>query len=264
MGFGTAEVEFVVAAGRLGVSFERTMTLGRQRLTLKQKDLERLSGIDAKGDGFVEALLMHLGADEVRSLDASGYEGATDVHDLNEPAPTALHGRFSAVIDGGTLEHVFNLPEALRSAMVMVEPGGHLILMVPCNNSPGHGFYQVTPELVYRSLSRENGYEMRLCYLHEDRGGWYAVVDPSDVGRRCEFRTRRTAYLFVVARRVSAAPVFANWPQQSDYTTEWSGANASRQTTPTSSAKRLAMRVKSRFYPPSYRRRRAHFSSSRL
>ena len=54
------------------------------------------------------------------------------------------------VVDGGTLEHVFDYPTALRNAMRMVRVGGHLILNAPVNNFPGHGFYQISPELFFR------------------------------------------------------------------------------------------------------------------
>ncbi len=94
--------------------------------------------------GHAEGLLESLGALEVRSMDIGHFGGATDDHDLNLPLDESLNERFTAVIDGGTLEHVFNAPEALRSAMRMVECSGHLIMIAPCNNAPGHAFYQFT------------------------------------------------------------------------------------------------------------------------
>jgi len=59
------------------------------------------------------------------------------------------------VIDGGTLEHVFNFPVAIKNAMQMVRAGGRLSLSPPANNYFGHGFYQFSPELFYRVLSAE-------------------------------------------------------------------------------------------------------------
>ncbi len=35
------------------------------------------------------------------------------------------------MVDGGTLEHIFNVPVALKSYMEMVRVGGHLILVCP-------------------------------------------------------------------------------------------------------------------------------------
>ena len=62
--------------------------------------------------------------------------------------PPALRERFSVVIDGGLLEHVFDFPTAIRNCMRMVRQGGHLILNLPVNNFPGHGFYKFGPGLV--------------------------------------------------------------------------------------------------------------------
>ena len=280
MGFNVAAVEFLSVARDAGVSFDRTLMLGRQSLDLGAHDRERLApGVP---EGFAEPLLVALGAREVRSLDASGYEGATDVHDLNEPVPVELHERFSAVIDGGTLEHVFNYPEALRSAMRMIEPGGHLLVMTPCNDSPGHGFYQVSPELLFRVLSEENGFEVERFMIREERGPWYEVLDPAIVGQRCEFTTNETAYLYVVAQRTAVVPVFGSWPQQSDYTTAWVDDEAT-VTQQTGVRRILArsdrlrsvvgqLRTRSSFFtrvstprslPRSYKRRPEHFTRVR-
>ncbi len=211
--------------------------------------------------------MRHLGADVVDSLDASDFEGATVVHDLNLPAPTTLVGRYTAVIDAGTMEHVFNVPEALRTAMSLVAQGGHLVLMAPCNNNPGHGFYQFTPELVYRSLSTSNGFVVVRCLLKEVRGRWYDVADPASLGRRREFRTRRSTYLFVVAERVADVPIFAEWPQQRDYELQWAGTTSSpapHGTTQLLARRgpiwRIARAARARMYPPNYRLCRDQFT----
>ena len=71
------------------------------------------------------------------------------------------------VVDGGTLEHVFDYPTALRNAMRMVRVGGHLILNAPVNNFPGHGFYQISPELFFRVLSPQFGFRVHDAVLME-------------------------------------------------------------------------------------------------
>ena len=86
-------------------------------------------------------------------MDASSFEGATVVHDLNLPITEALKGRFDVVCDAGTIEHVMNFPTAIRNCMEMVRVGGHLILGTPANNFFGHGFYQFSPELWFRLFS---------------------------------------------------------------------------------------------------------------
>jgi hypothetical protein len=46
---------------------------------------------------------------------------------LNKPVPDNLRSRFSVVFDGGTLDHVFNICQALKNAMEMVEVGGYFV-----------------------------------------------------------------------------------------------------------------------------------------
>ena len=78
-------------------------------------------------------------------MDASDYEGCSIVHDLNNPLPEHLVGRYSLVLDSGTLEHVFDFPTALRNSLAAVRTGGHFVTIAPGNNQFGHGFYQFGP-----------------------------------------------------------------------------------------------------------------------
>jgi hypothetical protein len=191
----------------------------------------------AERAGALEPLLELLGAREVLALDASDYESADFVHDLNEPIPDTLRGRFTTVFDGGTIEHVFDVAAVLRNYLAMVEVGGRLIIHTMANNYLGHGFYQFSPEFFYRVLTPENGYEIERVVLAEDdlrwrgalgvrvpvevEGGWYEVADPAAVGGRVELANRRPVVIQVQARRVADVPPFARAPQQSDYVVEW-------------------------------------------
>jgi hypothetical protein len=239
MGLIPAGVEFLLWSQRHGVAFDKTMMLGRQSyIRVSPRDMTRvflaqglpLSEAEAKADlramgGYAEPLFERLGATEIRSMDASPFEAASDVHDLNEPIPSSLKARFSAVIDGGTLEHVFNFPQAIANALEMVELGGHLLLITPTNNEDGHGFYQFAPELFFRVLSPENGFSMERVLLKEHLDPhWYEVTDPAKLGRS-QFRSRGTAYLYAVARRVELVRPFRRWPQQSDYASAWRSAS---------------------------------------
>jgi SAM-dependent methyltransferase len=195
-------------------------------------------------NGFAEPLLRLLGAEQICSIDASSYEHASVVHDLNQPIPDALKDAFSVVIDAGTLEHVFNFPTAIRNCMEMVRVGGHLLLMTPANNFMGHGFYQFSPELFFRVCSGENGFEIMKAILCEvdAEAPWYEVVDPARAQRRVELVNCRPAYLLVLARRVRRVPILAVTPQQSDYTALWQAPGGKADTGP-AAAPAFAARV---------------------
>ena len=230
-------IRFLFHAADLGVDFSRTATLGHLFLYGDEVDLaealtacrgekspEMASKIYRDCAGYVDGVLSYLGADHVDSIDASDYEDAAKVHDLNVPIPRELEEQYSVVVDGGTLEHVFDFPTAIRNAMRMVSVGGHLILNVPVNNFPGHGFYQVSPELLFRVLSPRFGYRIHdavVIELNHPRPRWFRVLDPAAVGHRVMFRSHSRTVMYVLAQRIGPVCEFSPPPTQSDYTTEW-------------------------------------------
>ena len=117
------------------------------------------------GDKYSETFFFKLGFETVDSLDYSGFEGASIVQDLGGELDPALEARFDVIYDGGTCEHVFDLPTAYRNIDRMLKPGGVLIAHSPANNWINHGFYQITPEIVYGFWSAAMGYEILHCEL---------------------------------------------------------------------------------------------------
>ena len=236
MGCDAHAVRFVVDSLRSGVDYQRTLMIGRQTLNVDPRRfktrLARHNSNVTDGDvqrilteagGFAEPFFRWCGAQAVDSMDNSDYEKATIIHDLNTPVGPALHGRFSAVFDGGSLEHVFNFPVALKNCMEMVAPGGHLLICTPANNNFGHGFYQFSAELFYRALSPQNGFEVVRMIVHgsDPEAPWYQVADPEKVRKRVTLINTVPTSLLVCARRAAVVPVFAKPPQQSDYQVVW-------------------------------------------
>ncbi|MGE3190022.1 MAG: class I SAM-dependent methyltransferase, partial [Vicinamibacterales bacterium] len=99
---------------------------------------------DFQGTNYIDGrtLLGSLGFESIEVLDVSAFEGAGIIHDLNsESVPADLHGRFDLIIDHGTLEHVFHVPNALRALFTMLKVGGRLVHSSPTSNLVDHGFY---------------------------------------------------------------------------------------------------------------------------
>lgn len=234
MGLDINAVRFLIQAHRQGVQFGEVLTLGRQDLNVYPKkmaevfDAHGLPSQAFKGEDkvhFAEPCFLGLGARKVHAMDASTFEGAEFVHDLNQPIGPGLKERFDVVYDGGTLEHVFNFPMALKNCMEMVKVGGQLFLHTIANNYCGHGFYQFSPELFFRALGPENGFKIESMIVHPvgPYGRWHEVSDPEQIRARVEVITFYPLQLLIRAKRVAAVPVFARAPQQSDYTPRWTG-----------------------------------------
>src|SRR5262249_60472748 len=113
---------------REGARFDSTLTLGKIDWFMASRDVRRIARLlppGSKPPKQADDLLSAMGAKQVDALDASDFEGAAIVHDLNEPLPAHLRSRYDAVIDSGTLEHIFNVPAACASIMDALKVGGH-------------------------------------------------------------------------------------------------------------------------------------------
>src|SRR5688572_10073125 len=99
MGLTYPEIRELLSARERGASFEKTLTIGRQNVFIHRAEARLLPvappPFGSYGDDFLSALL---GIRDLQSVDASGFEGATLIHDLNRPL--AIEQEFDAVIDG--------------------------------------------------------------------------------------------------------------------------------------------------------------------
>jgi hypothetical protein len=236
MGLSIHGTKSLLYAKTQGVCFTRTATIGRQELHLSKDDLRTnllefgyteaaydVNDLMGKAGGFAEPFLEALGAIDICSFDSSEYEGASNVHDFNSPIDESFKNRFTAVIDGGTLEHIFNFPVAIKNCMEMVEVGGHFIGITPANNFLGHGFYQFSPELFFRIFSKPNGFRIVRMIMFENQPGaeWFEVADPEAIRERVSLVNTQPTNLLVLAEKVESVQIFATQPQQSDYVALW-------------------------------------------
>lgn len=108
---------------------------------------EHKSGTEMVDDD--KALFTALGYDGVESIDISDFEGAEHIVDMNYPlGKIDTVSRFDVLINNGSLEHIFHVPNCLDNITKMLKVGGHVIHMVPIHNWVDHGFYQISPGLL--------------------------------------------------------------------------------------------------------------------
>jgi hypothetical protein len=239
MGITKSDCTVLFYSKKLGVSFEETLMLGRLQLFATKAEIAgdiqkyKTNVKEIKDvhftDEYAEPLFELLGAKKVDSMDFSAYEHASILHDLNYPIDETLKNRFTAIVDGGTIEHVFNFPVAIKNCMNALKIGGHYIGITPANNTMGHGFYQFSPELYYRVFSPENGFEMKrmlICIEAASGTQWYEVADPKLVKSRVMLVNHFPISLILIAEKVAEKNVFETIPQQSDYATIWNAGES--------------------------------------
>ena len=199
----------------------RTVTLGRQRLHLSERNLAAIvpRGRSDRYGPYCEALLLdYFGALTVDSIDNSGYEGATIIADLNQPIPAL--GTFDTIIDGGSTEHIFDIAQAYRNIGKLAEVGAQVVHVVPANQFCGHGFWQMSPEVFFSLYSVENGFSDTNVFVADldDESNWYEVGRP-EAGKRIEIASRSPLYLLV--RTIKSREATKQIVQQSDYAFAW-------------------------------------------
>lgn len=220
----------------------RTLMLGRHGFTIERPFAKiyeralRAAGLEGRRfdylqeDGYSERLFEKLGFGKIETLDFAAYEGPGLEHDLNKPVPEELHNSFGFIFDGGTLEHVFNIPQALENVFNMLAPGGRFVSANGMNGWVGHGMYQLGPELVWTFWKRKCG-----CVVHRcagltkipDKAEPLEFPDAAETGRRLRLKGRvpdGRVYLYYEVEKPHSAALSADSALQSDYAVKWAQA----------------------------------------
>ena len=187
-------------------------------------------------DGFSETFFDRIGYPPMQSMDFSDYEACDYTHDLNDPLPETLKGKFDVIVDGGTIEHVFNTPQALDNVFHMLKDDGIFISINGMTGWAGHGFYQFSPELVWRYWQDARQCTVNTCQAVSIDSTQPAiqVTDTGKAGAR--FRgagLQGRWYLFYVVQKsanANASETIANL-QQGDYAARWEAVTPSQEST---------------------------------
>lgn len=245
---------FLIALKRNGVDFGHVATIGRQGLFIptklipdlfKEGNVTPVKQIDPGEREFIEfsePFFEQLGCRDITMIDFSDYEGATVTHDMNTPIPSMMKEQYKLLIDSGSIEHMFNVPQAIHNYMQMVKTGGYLVLVnMPVNNHAGHGFYQFSPELFFNLFTSANGFELKSLFVAADApfSKFYSVSRPEEVNTRIQLFGSESVMLFLVARKVANVERITT-PVQHDYSVAW---KKSRTPKPVVASKSVKQRV---------------------
>ena len=233
MGISINFARMLLQSFRQEGNFESTLMIGRLAFHLQKHRLEKAmlkAGLppavaaDSVKDLSPDAFLRALGARTIDSVDVSDYQDCSIVHDMNTPLPAACHRKYSAVLEGGTIEHVFNVAQAMQNCMDAVAMGGRLYIWQMGGNNAGHGFFSFSPEFFYRALEEKYGFTVELMLMHEytrpDR--IYKIKDSKEALGNVNITTDYGTNILVQARRTGEGDsLMRSHPQQFSYTKKW-------------------------------------------
>jgi hypothetical protein len=173
-----------------------------------------------------EEFFRFLGFSDVSSCDVSTYENARLILDLNAPVPADLHDRFDLIYDGGTMEHIFNVPVVLANINAMLKTGGRVIHVSPTSNMVDHGFYCFSPTF-FADYYKANHYQLLTLNLFECAswtGHWklYDCLAGGIDNRLGRVSTSKMSGVFCVAEKTveSRDQIF---PSQGHFSRLWTG-----------------------------------------
>lgn len=194
---------------------KRILSFGYPDIVARGEDVERLFGV--RPTRFTEFNRWHrveyplpetlelfdaIGA-QLECVDIHRSRGVERVVDLNHPCDL---GSYDLVLDAGTIEHCFNIAQAIVNAAEAVAPGGH-VFHGPPMTMLNHGFYNINPTLLY-DFYEQNGWTVELL-VGATREGHFKVP----VSKR--FIAPSEAALYCIARREGTGALA--FPTQSKY-----------------------------------------------
>ncbi len=207
----------------------RILCLGYLDSLLQKKDLAE-AGICAEDENFplaqdaaavarwhswknpvfdTGAVLRRLGFEPVY-VDIHPSRGIEQVMDLNTPLPDSMRGAFDIVLDGGTLEHCFNIGQAFMNVAQAVHKGGFVVHNNPmsCFN---HGFWNLSA-IAYYDFYTQNGFEVLDILGMLGRVGQREVATLIHTGHT---QLPPEVSSLVIVRKTREQPL--HWPTQGKY-----------------------------------------------
>lgn len=132
-------------------------------LTKRQREFSLLFGY---ADFMHQSdLFKMLGFQRSESMDAFDNESPTYIHDLNNPVPQSMHGKFDAILDFGTLDHVYDMRMAVANIVNMLKVGGVIVIYDAMIGWHNQCIYNFQPPFFFDTFTAYGFTEMEL-FIH--------------------------------------------------------------------------------------------------
>jgi hypothetical protein len=228
MGIDTVGLEAILLSLRHVINPLNSLTLARQQFhrntdiinkLLEKYKYHRLSN-KYKYNDYCETFFRDIGFNNIDSIDNNAYEDASIIHNLNYPFYS--NKRYNFIYDGGTIEHIYNIPQVFENIINLLEIDG-IYCSVTCNNNfSGHGFYQFSPEIFLSTFTLKYGMKIEHLYLAQldsDYKYWLNVNNFADGRNITSFNSSLPVYIILIAKKIShkRENLILNCPNQFSY-----------------------------------------------
>lgn len=107
----------------------------------------------------------------VRGYQSCDINGEADLFlDLSQPLAREYHGAFRSILNGGTLEHIFDLRQAMQNIHDATAVGGLMLHTLPMTWM-NHGFVNLNPVL-FHLAAEANAYDVVAEGFYFSAGTW--------------------------------------------------------------------------------------------
>lgn len=139
-------------------------------LYAQQSGFQRLAASHTVADLFGE----RYGVTDYKSCDINGL--ADIMLDLSQPLPDIYHNAFGSILNGGTVEHIFDLRQAMQNIHDATRVGGVILHTLPMTWID-HGFVNLNP-LMFHLMAEANDYEITAEGYYFSAGTWPEQAKP--------------------------------------------------------------------------------------
>ena len=182
-----------------------------------------------------EYFFQRLGFETVDALDQNAFENANIIHDLNIlfEQNSKYINNYNFIYDGGTLEHVFNIPNVLENIFELLSVDGRIMHMSPAANWYNHGFYCFS-SCFFEDFYSYNDFQIEECGIYK-MFPWSERVLYTEGDKNSQFIKSLNPTTFngasfglnFIATKLSNS-TGNQIPQQGYYSDKWAGKNEDR------------------------------------
>lgn len=135
---------------------------------------------------------------EYNCLDRSDYEGATVIHDMNNPVINDLKEKFDFIYNGSCMDNVFDPVMFIRNTTQLLKPGGRIIHLECASGFPG-AFLMYSPEWFFSYYAINNFVDCKVYVTIGTEEGETVYSYDTDLYSWNPFFTRKVGYQYIEA-----------------------------------------------------------------